>query len=182
MTRTEYKSLVKAFRNLLSGEDDELSTAYAQFHKMVEQENGAIRNATLTAVEQLKKENSAVHTDIKTGLAALRITERNTEELINETGRMHTYLQSKSTLSSLLCSGFSITFKIKKLLLNANVFWTICRHSISMTNREMYLESIIRALVNGCWETTSSENGAAATIILFFGALEFVRLLQNIWS
>ena len=47
---------VKAFRNLVSGEDDELRTAYAHFHKMVEQEQGVIRNATLAALEQLRKE------------------------------------------------------------------------------------------------------------------------------
>ncbi|KAL8773445.1 MAG: hypothetical protein Q9209_001548 [Squamulea sp. 1 TL-2023] len=42
---------VKAFRNLGSGEDDELINAYAYFHKMVEQEGGAVRNATLAGVE-----------------------------------------------------------------------------------------------------------------------------------
>ncbi len=53
-------SLVKAFRNLVSGEDDELSTGYAHFHKMVDQEQGAVRNATLAAMGQLQKDSTTV--------------------------------------------------------------------------------------------------------------------------
>lgn len=88
--------LVKAFRNLVSGEDDELTSAYAHFHKMVEQEQGAIRNATLAAVEQLKKETSAMHTDVKVGLATTKRTDGNTKTLMASTGRMHKYLESKT--------------------------------------------------------------------------------------
>jgi hypothetical protein len=61
--------LVKAFRNLVSGEDDELTAAYAHFHKMVEQEQGAVRNATLAAIEQVKKETSSMRTDVSVVLA-----------------------------------------------------------------------------------------------------------------
>jgi len=48
-------SLVKAFRNLVSGEDNGLSAAYGLFYKIVEEEQGAVRNATLAAVEQLQR-------------------------------------------------------------------------------------------------------------------------------
>jgi len=42
---------VKAFRNLVSKEDDELTKAYEHFHKMVEQERGVVINITLAAAE-----------------------------------------------------------------------------------------------------------------------------------
>ncbi len=98
--------LVKAFRNLVSGEDDELNAAYAYFHKMVEQEQGAVRNATLAAVEQLKKKNSAMHTDVGVVLATTKRTEGNTETLMASTGGIHKHLESKtvSGRSSLLAS------------------------------------------------------------------------------
>jgi hypothetical protein len=55
----------KGFRNLVAGEDSELTAAYDHFHKMVEQKNGAVRNATLAGVEQLKKDGVATHEDVK---------------------------------------------------------------------------------------------------------------------
>ena len=45
---------VKTFRNLVSGEDNELTTAYTHFQKMVKQEQGAVSNAALAVVEQSK--------------------------------------------------------------------------------------------------------------------------------
>ena len=45
---------MKAFRNLLAGEDSELQAAYEHFHKMVEQEQDAVRNATLVGVGSLQ--------------------------------------------------------------------------------------------------------------------------------
>ena len=62
---------VKAFRNLVSGEDDELSTAYAHFHKMVEQEQGAVRNATLSTVGQIQAVTG--RTDLNTKILMARI-------------------------------------------------------------------------------------------------------------
>lgn len=50
--------LAKALRNLISGEDDELKSAYARFHKAVEKEKGIIQNATLAVVTQHRKEYS----------------------------------------------------------------------------------------------------------------------------
>ncbi len=87
---------MKAFRNLVSGEDDELTTAYAHFHKMVEQEQGAVSNATLAAAEQLRKETSAMHTEVSVGLATAERTEGNTKTLMASTGRMHKCLESKT--------------------------------------------------------------------------------------
>jgi hypothetical protein len=91
-------SSVKALRNLVSGEDDELTTAYTHFHKMVEQEQGAVRNATLAAVEQLKRESTAMHVDVREGLAVTERTDLNTKTLIASTERMHGYLESMRVL------------------------------------------------------------------------------------
>ena len=87
---------MKAFRNLVSGEDDELSIAYTHFHKMVEQEQGVVRNATLAAVEQLKEKTGAMHIDVNVGLATAKRTESNTTALVATTGRMHECLESKT--------------------------------------------------------------------------------------
>ena len=61
-------SLVKGFQNLVAGEDNELTAAYAHFRKMVEQGKSAIGMAILAGVEQLKQEGSATHADVKEGL------------------------------------------------------------------------------------------------------------------
>ncbi len=90
-------SLAKAFRDL-SGEDDELSTAYAQFHKMVEQEQGAVRNATLAAVGQLQKESTAIHAVVREGLAITGRTDLNTKALMTSTEHLHRYLESMIVL------------------------------------------------------------------------------------
>ena len=98
--------VVKAFRNLVSGEDDELATAYSHFHKMVEQEQGAIRNASLAAVEQLKQETGALHTDVKVALATTNRTDGNTKALMASTGRIHNYVESKAVSG---CSSFKVS-------------------------------------------------------------------------
>ena len=97
---------MKAFRNLVSGEDDELSTAYADFYKMVEQEQGAVRNVTLASVEQSRKETSTVQADVRTALATTKRTDGNTKTLMASTGRIHECLESKTVSgnSSLLAS------------------------------------------------------------------------------
>jgi hypothetical protein len=87
---------VKGFRNLVKGEDDELSTANARFHTMVYQEEAAVRNATLVGVEQLKKEGSAMHADVKVGLALAESTEQNTKNIVDSTGRINQHLKGSS--------------------------------------------------------------------------------------
>ncbi|KAF4627731.1 hypothetical protein G7Y89_g10420 [Cudoniella acicularis] len=89
------KRIVKAFRNLVSGEDDELSAAYAHFHKMVEQERGTVGNATLAAVGQLQQESNAIHTVVREGLAMTRQTDLNTKTLIASSEHLNKYLESK---------------------------------------------------------------------------------------
>ncbi|KAI9040298.1 uncharacterized protein KD926_008388 [Aspergillus affinis] len=53
--------IMKAFRNLVSGEDDELTNAYSHFHKMVDQEGRMLANVTLMSVQQLKEELGQQH-------------------------------------------------------------------------------------------------------------------------
>ncbi len=96
---------MKAFRNL-AGEDDELSIAYAHFHKMVEQEQRVVGNATLAVVEQVEKKTSAMNADIRVVSATTKRTDGNTETLMAVTGRIHGCLESKTVSgnSSLLAS------------------------------------------------------------------------------
>ena len=89
---------VKAFRNLVSGEDDELSAAYAHFHKMVEQEQGAVRNATLAAVGQLQRESTATHAVMREGFVMTERTDLNTKILIASTERLTKSLESMIVL------------------------------------------------------------------------------------
>lgn len=90
---------MKSFRSLVSGEDDELKAAYAHFHKMVDQEHGAVTNATLVVAEQLKGETRALHADVRGRLAITERTDRNTKTLVASTGRLHTFLKSKGGLA-----------------------------------------------------------------------------------
>ena len=87
---------MKAFRNLVSGKDDELTTAYAHFHKMAEQEQGVVRNTTLAVVEQVEMKTSAVNADIRVVSATTKRTEGYTETLIAVTGRIHGCSESKN--------------------------------------------------------------------------------------
>ncbi|KAL8860761.1 MAG: hypothetical protein Q9178_002791 [Gyalolechia marmorata] len=91
-------ALVKAFRNLVSGEDDELTTAYAYFHKTVEQEGGAVRNITMAGVEQLKVKVMDIHSDIRHGLVNMDINNENTRALINSTGRIDDYMKRQEAI------------------------------------------------------------------------------------
>jgi hypothetical protein len=85
---------VKAFRNLVSGDDDELCAAHANFHKMVEQEQGAVRNATLAAVGQLQKGSTAIHAVVQEGLAMTERTDLNTKSLMASTEQLRSYQES----------------------------------------------------------------------------------------
>jgi len=88
--------LVKAFRNLVSEKDDELIIVYAHFHKMIKQEQDAVRNATLIAIEQVKKKTNSMHTDVSVVLATTKCMKMNIETLMTSTERMHIYLESKT--------------------------------------------------------------------------------------
>ena len=82
------RSPVKSFRNLVSGEDDELTATIARFHKMVDQENLVVSNATLAKV-------GATHVDVKESLATAGRTEHDTETIIISTRRMDQYIECR---------------------------------------------------------------------------------------
>ncbi len=91
---------MKAFRNLVSGEDDELSTAYAHFHKMIEQEQGAVKNATLAGIGQLQKEFTTMHIAVQEGLAITESMDWNTKTVMATTESLHQYQESMDALLS----------------------------------------------------------------------------------
>lgn len=74
---------MKAFRNLVSGEDDELALAYTHFHKMVTHEQGVVRNAALAGVNQLRKE-----------------TDHNSKIVLASTEGVHRHLESMIVVRS----------------------------------------------------------------------------------
>ncbi|KAL8853770.1 MAG: hypothetical protein Q9221_001413 [Calogaya cf. arnoldii] len=82
----------------MSGEDNELTAAYAYFHKMVEQEGGAVRNATYAGVEQLKLRVVDIHSDVQYGLAALDINNEHTRTLIHNTERVDDSLKHQEAI------------------------------------------------------------------------------------
>lgn len=87
---------MKAFRNLISGEDEELATAYKTFHKMIDQERAAIGKATLLSVQQINNDTVAMRTDIGAALAATQRVEGQTESLMASTGQARNALESRS--------------------------------------------------------------------------------------
>ncbi|TGO07453.1 hypothetical protein BTUL_0275g00150 [Botrytis tulipae] len=89
------KRIVKAFRNLISGEDNELSAAYTHFHKMIEQEQGAVRNATLAAVGQLQKESTVIHAIVRENLAMTERTGLDAKTLVASTGHLQQILENR---------------------------------------------------------------------------------------
>jgi len=46
---------------LVSGQDTELKAAYQHFHRMVQREQGIVRNAILKGVERVKLDATSVH-------------------------------------------------------------------------------------------------------------------------
>ncbi|KAI4146689.1 MAG: hypothetical protein L6R39_003369 [Caloplaca ligustica] len=89
------RRLVKSFRSLVSGEDDDLKNAYADFHKMVAQEEGAVRNATLASVVQLRRKTNSVQAGVDTVLTTTTQTDRNTRALMGSTGRIYEHLEGR---------------------------------------------------------------------------------------
>ena len=62
---------------------------------MVAREQGIVQNMILLGVEQLKVDASAVHADVRQGLAVMQQVDRNTKISVTGTGRIHKYLESK---------------------------------------------------------------------------------------
>ena len=98
--------LVKAFRTLVSGKDEDLIEAYTHFNKMIEEERRVVEYLTLAAVEQQEKETSAMHAGVRIILATTKRTDGNTETLMTGTGRMHECLESKNVSGPILFCGF----------------------------------------------------------------------------
>lgn len=87
-------STVKTLRTLFSGEDSELSAAYAHFRKMVDQEQGVVRNATMVAVGQIQKDSSSIGTVVQENLALAGRTDLNVQSIMITTDRVHKVLES----------------------------------------------------------------------------------------
>ncbi|KAJ4286949.1 hypothetical protein N0V90_012829 [Kalmusia sp. IMI 367209] len=73
--------LVKAFRTL-GGEDSELKAAFEQFRKVVQREEGIVRNATLASIQDLKIEVGDVHGGVKENLALTEQIGHNTDAIV----------------------------------------------------------------------------------------------------
>ena len=69
--------------------------AYADFHKMVEQEQGAVRNATLASVVQSGKTMRIMQADMRKNLAITEHTDGNAKDLMDSTGRIYERLEGK---------------------------------------------------------------------------------------
>jgi hypothetical protein len=83
------KFAVKAFQTLVSGEDDELSTAYEDFHKAVGRERGAVLNTTLAVVGQLEKGSTGIQADVRETLLIVERTDLNTRALMASTEQLN---------------------------------------------------------------------------------------------
>lgn len=86
---------MKAFKNLVSGEDEELKKAYAHFHKMVENQAWAVRNTTLGRIEQLRKQTGTLQVDIASALATTKLTHENTKIMVARNQRIDEGLESR---------------------------------------------------------------------------------------
>ena len=62
---------------------------------MVEEEAGAVRNATLASVEQLKDSSGAMHADVKISSAVLQRIDEKTKTIVVDTGRLHQEVDGK---------------------------------------------------------------------------------------
>ncbi|RMZ72366.1 ankyrin repeat [Pyrenophora seminiperda CCB06] len=87
---------VKAFR-ALAGEDDELKSAFDQFSKTIQKEEGIVRNAVLAGVHDLKLETSAVHTGVEKNLELAERIDRKTDDIAAGTNEIHRYLETHET-------------------------------------------------------------------------------------
>ena len=110
---------MKAFRSLVSGNDEDLTDAYKNFHKMVEQEQSIVEYLTLATVEQQERRTSAMYADVRIVLARTKRTYGNTETLMASTGRMHECLESKNVFGPILFRGLSGDLKVENLPSNA---------------------------------------------------------------
>ena len=64
---------VKTLRSLVSGEDVDLRAARDRFHKLVEREEGVVRNAIFVSVTEVKSNVQSAHADGQKGVAELKL-------------------------------------------------------------------------------------------------------------
>jgi len=78
---------VKTLRSLVSGEDVDLRAARDRFRKLVEREEGVVRNAILVSVTVVKSNVQSAHADGQKGVTelSLGITELKTEVQATQT-------------------------------------------------------------------------------------------------
>jgi hypothetical protein len=80
---------VKALQNLVFGEDDELSAAYADFQKAVVNERGAVLNTTFAVVGQLEKRSAGIQSDVGKTLLIAERTDQSTKALMTSTEQLN---------------------------------------------------------------------------------------------
>lgn len=93
-------STVKAFRNLVSGEDAELKSAYERFHKTVEREQAVVRYAILSDVQDLKVKTGSVHADVRASLAFAERLDNNLETVAAGVRHIQTHVEGKAPCCS----------------------------------------------------------------------------------
>ncbi|KAH6618287.1 hypothetical protein B0J18DRAFT_275640 [Chaetomium sp. MPI-SDFR-AT-0129] len=94
---TQRKRIVKAFRNLVSGEDAELKSAYERFHKTVEREQAVVRYAILSDVQELKIKTGSVHADVRTTLAVAERLDNNLGTVAAGVRHIQTHVEDRET-------------------------------------------------------------------------------------
>lgn len=93
-TADKHVALVKAFR-ALAGEDSELKAAFEHLRKVVQREEGIVRNATLAGIQDLKIEVGDVHGGVKENLALTEQIGHNTDVIVARSGEIRQYLESE---------------------------------------------------------------------------------------
>lgn len=159
---------VKALRSLVSGEDADLKAAYDRFHKMVEREEGVVRNTTLVGVTDVKSGMHSAQEDLKAVLAQGQHT--------------HAYLASKHVNNSLTHKDDAVRlifcfWQIKRRNKNETTFWRGCRSLSSSTGNTPFSTNITKAPGSGYWILTHSRHGSVARRTRPSGVLEMVWIL-----
>jgi hypothetical protein len=81
----------------LTGEDKELTIAYARFHKTIERERVIVENAIIVRVEQIKKDTDALQADVKSGLVVTERVDRRAEIAVANTAQIQRHLESEKS-------------------------------------------------------------------------------------
>lgn len=85
---------MKAFRTLVSGEDDELARAYDHFHKMVDAQQSMLLSRSSVSIEQIKGQNATLHAFVERDISINERVEANTISLVDQTRDVRAILES----------------------------------------------------------------------------------------